>query len=161
MEQAVVGVTLWDLLREPAVCLHLPRYALFLLIAIPLEIYADRRRVCPSCAIATVFLQLTTGLGGIATIYLLMSGSFEVADRILVPAWYYPLMVVLVGVPAGFFMVGICRLFLMGKTRNALVRCMIFLGTLYFAASVIMTPVRVNRMIESSDSEPLHAESVS
>lgn len=160
MEADVVGVTLWGLLKEPSVCLHLPRFALFLLVAIPLEIYADRRRICPSCAMATVFLQLITGLWGIATIYALLSSRFESVDRIFIPFWYFPLMVILVGVPSGFFVVGVRRLFSMGKFRNALVRCFIFVVTLYFAGTVIMTPVKVNRMLETSDAKQVQHESI-
>lgn len=160
MEQVVVETTLLNLLKEPALCLHLPRFALYLLIAIPLEIYADRKCVCPSCAISTVALQVMTGIGGIVTIYVLMVSRFETGDRIAVPVWFYPLMVVLVGIPVAFFVKGIRRLLSLGRVTNAVVRCMIFVVALYFASTVIMTPVKVNRMLVRFDTEQTHNEPI-
>lgn len=154
------AITLWDLLSAPSVSLHLPRFALFLLVAIPLEIYADRKKISPACAISSVFLQLVTGLAGILMIYLLTTARFLPGDRIVIPFWYYPTVMILVGLPVGFFIAGMRSLIKAGNLHHVVVRCIVFGVALYFASTVVMTPFAVNRDLERWERKQIQHESI-
>lgn len=148
MEEIVIEqTTLWDLLSEPSLSLHLPRFALFLVFAITLEIIYTKKKVCVMCSMPTVILQLHTGIFGITGIYYMMTSSFHVGERVAIPAWYYPAI--------GTFILGMAFIFLRGAKillvnrliSSLTVRCVIFGITIYFAITAAITPSRINKSI--------------
>lgn len=154
----VEKVTLWHLLAEPSLTLHLPRFALFLLTALLLEIYCDRRRVCLSCAIPTIIVQLLTGIGGVCATYYLMTGSFQAGECLEVPWWYIPVTSFGLIVPTFYFLRGMLLLVKEQRTSHAGKRCMVIRGliyavSIYFAITVVVTPYRLNHKIQTWTAE--------
>lgn len=148
METTVVETnTLWDLLTAPSISLHLPRFAAFLLVAVLLEIYCDRKKVCMQCSLSTVSLQLFTGVLGILAIYSMATASFSVGDRVPIPGWYYPLAIAGLCIPTILFLKGVRRQFRERLRRVGTIRCILFALTLYFAISTITTPTKLNRIL--------------
>ncbi len=154
----VETTTLWDLLVAPSITLHLPRFALFLLIAIPLEIYCDRKKVCLKCSIPLVVLQLFTGIGGVIAIHLMITASFFVGDRLNIPVWYYPLSGALLCFLTAIFLNGLKGQFRERLTASGAARGVMFGVTLYFAIATITTPSKINRVLEDGEKESFVAE---
>ncbi len=149
----VETTTLWELLIAPSTSLHLPRFALFLIIAIPLEIYCDRKKVCLVCSIPPVVLQLLTGIGGLVVIYSMSTTSFSFGDRVAIPVWYYPFMGVLLCFLGVVFLNGIKGLLRDRYRVNAVVRSLIFGISVYFAISTIITPTKLNQVLKEWEKE--------
>lgn len=145
--------TLWDLLIQPAFSLHLPRFALFLMVALLLEIYCDRKKICLTCSIPTVGLQLFTGVIGIIAIYSMATASFSVGDRVPIAGWYYPLAIVGLCIPSIIFLKGVRSQFSERLRRVGTIRCILFALTLYFAISMITTPTKLNRVLAQYELE--------
>jgi hypothetical protein len=139
--------TLWDLLSEPSMSLHLPRFALFLFIATILEMVYSKKRVCLQCSVSTVALQLVTGICGIIGIFYMVTSSFYDGDRVPIPFWYYPVI--------GIFITGLTVVFIRGaKTllnkqliSHCIVRSLMFGITVYFAITAAITPSRINKSL--------------
>lgn len=68
-ESSLEATTLSDLLIRPAIGLHFARFAPFILIALPIEIFCDLRSRCFACSFATIFLQLLTGVSATGASY--------------------------------------------------------------------------------------------
>lgn len=136
------------MLSEPSLTLQLPRFALFLFIAIVCEIICSMKKVCLLCSASTVSLLMITGIGGIIAVTLMVSAYIYVGTRVGIPVWYYPL--------SAIFVLGITIAFLRGVKilleerlfLNGMMRSVLFGITVYFAITTIVTPTRVNRSIE-------------
>jgi cytochrome bd-type quinol oxidase subunit 2 len=138
-------ITFWDLLVQPSLTLHLPRFALFLLIALILQTVCDRKKLHTQCSISTAVLLLTTGVGGILMHYYMLTSSFELGDRVPVPGWYYPALLILlvaVTLPAAK---GVVTLHKNHFKTYAVIRTALLLFSIYFAVRVIITPTVINR----------------
>lgn len=149
----VESTTLWDLFITPSITLHLPRFALFLIIAIPVEIYCDRKKVCLMCSIPPVVLQLLAGLGGLVAIYSMSASSFFLGDRVAIPIWYYPFTGILLCFLGVVFLNGLKGLLRDRYRVNAGVRSLIFGISVYFAISTITTPTKLNQVLEEWEKE--------
>lgn len=150
MEEIIIErTTLWDLLSEPSFSLHLPRFALFLSLAIIFEIIYSKKKLCLMCSASTVILLLVTGIGGIIGIYYNVTSSFYDGDRVPIPHWYYPVI--------GVFITGITFVFVKGANAllndrlisNFVIRYLMFGITVYFAITTAMTPGRINKSLEA------------
>ncbi len=144
---------LWALLAEPRLSLHLPRFALFLLVSMILEIKWGLKKIQWRCSIPTVTLQLITGVSGIVAYYLMMTATFYTGDRVPIPGWYYPL--------TGFILFFLSLLFIRGvepllkgtSKKNGIARCILYALSAYFAISTIMTPHKINRDLDKWQTE--------
>lgn len=142
------SITLWETLAQPWLCLHLPRFALFLFLALNVEVVASMKKVCPGCSIPTQTLLLVTGIFGILTNFFLVTHLYHPGDRLSIPMWYYP--------TAATFILGVTILFADGvrellkdrRLANAITRCLLFAMALTFAISAARTPTRINRWLE-------------
>jgi len=153
MEPIIIKTTLWDLLTEPRISLHLPRFGLFLLLAILLEIGCSRNRVQLKCSVPTVLLQILTGTGGIIATYLMVTASFHTGDRVPIPVWYYPSAGLALFVFTGVFIRGAKVLLEEKRKKNCIIRSLLYVLTVYFAITTIITPSRVNGLLEKMDNE--------
>lgn len=147
MQIPVTETTLWDLLTEPLISLRLPRFGLFLMIALLFEIYCDRKKVCLRCSLSTVTLQLLTGVGGIVAIFYMVTGAFSIGDRVIIPVWYYPLTLTSLSILTALFLKGVRQLFRERFVLSGVIRCIIYAATLYFAVATITTPTKLNRSL--------------
>ena len=140
--------SLWELLLESSFSLHMPRFALFLFMALILEITYSKRKVCPMCSASTVILQLVTGVSGIIAAYYLSTSYFYEGDRIRIPVWYYPVV--------GLFLFSVSLLFVWGTKSllrnrmisNLIIRSIVFGVTVYFAFVTAITPTIINKNLE-------------
>lgn len=145
--------TLWDLLTEPRISLHLPRFALFLFLAISFEIGCSLKRVQLKCTIPTLTLQVLTGIGGIIATYFMVNATFHAGDRVPIPFWYYPVMIIGLAIPSVFFIRGAKALLKEKHRKNCIVRCLIYALTAYFSITTIATPHKINHLLEKMDNE--------
>ena len=149
--QIVQTVTLWDLLREPSLTLQLPRFALFLFVAIIAVIILDRKRLTIDCTFPTVSILLATGLLGVYCHYALLTSWIFEGIRIYIQPWYYPFCFGGLLLFSALFLRGAIQLARDGRTGNLAVRVVLLLLTLYFAVATILTPSRTNRLIEKAE----------
>lgn len=147
MEPTAEIVTLWHLLSEPSLTLQLPRFSLFLFISIILEIICSKKKICLLCSASTVSLLMFTGIGGIIAVTLMISSHIYIGTRVAVPIWYYPVTAILILGITLAFLTGVKFLLRRHLFSNAIIRCLIFGITVYFAVTTIITPTRVNRSI--------------
>ncbi|MDF7801081.1 hypothetical protein P4C99_16515 [Pontiellaceae bacterium B1224] len=149
MGTTVEATTLWDLFWEPSLTLHLPHFALFLIVAFILELIVSRKKVCLYCTVPTVIFLLLTGIGGIVAITLMLSAHIYIGTRAIMPIWYYPVTVAFIFVAIVFFMKGAKSLLKERLIYNCSIRCLIFVITVYFSIVTLTTPIKVNASIEA------------
>ena len=147
------GPTLWTLSAEPRLSLHLPRFALFLLIAIILAIKWSLKKLQWPCSIPTVTLQLITGVGGVVAYCFMMTAVFHTGDRVSIPGWYYPLTGFILLLLTVLFIRGVDPLLKGSSKKNGIARCIIYALSTYFAISTIMTPHKINRNLDKHQKE--------
>lgn len=145
--------TLWDLMTEPYISLHLPRFALLLFVSILFEIGCSWNRIQLKCTIPTLTLQALTGIGGIIATYFMVKTTFHAGDRVPVPLWYYPVVVVGLGILSSVFFRGARALLREKRRKNCIIRCLIYALTVYFAITTITTPHKINHLLEKMDNE--------
>jgi len=146
--------TLWDLLIESRISLHLPRFALFLFLSISFEIGCSLRRIQLKCTIPTVILQALTGIGGIIATYFMVKTTFYAGDRIPIPFWYHPVMILGLGILSVIFIYGAKALLKQKHIKNCVIRCLVYALTVYFLITTIATPHKINSLLEKMDNEP-------
>lgn len=147
------SVTLWELLIGPRLSLHLPRFALFLLVSMILEIKWGLKKIQWRCSIPTVTLQLITGISGIVAYYFMVTAVFYTGDRVSIPGWYYPLTGFILFFLTVLFIRGIDPLLKGTSKKNGIARCIIYALSAYFAISTIMTPHKINRNLDKHQKE--------
>lgn len=153
METIITETSLWDLLSEPWNGLHLPRFCLFLFLALLFEIYCDIKKFSLACAFSTVVLQLLTGIAGVTALYFMGTTTFTTGERVLIPLWYYPATGILFFIPVVLFLRGARELFAERFRLNGVIRGIIFCLTMYFSITVIATPHEINIILERFENE--------
>ncbi len=145
--------TLWTLFAGPRLGLHLPRFALFLFVAMILEIKWSLKKLQWHCSMPTVTLQLITGVGGVVAYYFMLTASFYTGDRVSIPDWYYPLTGSALFFLTVLFIRGVDPLLKGTSKKNGIARCIIYALSVYFAISTIMTPHKINRSLDKCQKE--------
>ena len=149
MDQSVTeGITLWGLLTQPAIGLHFPRFALFILIALPLEIFCDLRSRCFACSFSTIFLQLLIGVLATVAFYSLCTIAYLPGERLQTPPWYYSATVLALLLVSVAFSFGIRNELRRGRRATSALRVATFSVTVVFAITAILTPLALNRALE-------------
>lgn len=145
--------TLWDLLIRPTIGLHFARFAIFILIALPIEIFCNRRsrRFAPS--FSTICLQVLIGVSATAGSYFLYTTDFPPGERLLPPSWFYPAAVVALLLAVVTFSVGICSELRRHQRLTSALRGVIFSLTVFFAITALMTPIEINRALDKMETE--------
>ena len=147
-EISIERATLWDLLIDPSyLVIHLPRFALFLIISIPLLIYCDKKVNSVRCTFATVFLMVCTTVFGIVGIYYFVTASIYPGYRFPIPVWFYPLTLSILIFSAGMFTVGFKKDYRRNTRPLVVCRTLIFLITSAFSIIAISTPHKINMQI--------------
>ncbi len=149
----IEGTTLWSSLIQPTIGLHFPRFALFILVAIPVEIFCEMRSRCFACSFTTIFLQLLVGISATVGSYYFHTTYYDFGERLRPPSWYYPLtafVLLLAFVP---FAIGIRSQ--LGRRQFLIcgLRCVTFSLTVFFATTAMTTPFQVNRALEKIETE--------
>ena len=147
MNEFTAGTTLWTQFTEPWLGLHLPRFALYLLAAIILEIYCTRKKSDPTASVLLVGLQLLTGVCGIVFAFYTRTASFLPGDRFTVPYWNGPFAHAFLAALTGLFIWNLLRQRKRPPLRADAIRGILFAIAVGFALTVITTPAKVNRMI--------------
>lgn len=147
----VERITLWDMLCEPSLTLQLSRFALFLLIAIITLAVLDCRKLSISCSFSTVMLLLTTGLIGIYAYYCLLTSFIYVNTWMYIQPWYYPICILTITALTAAFICGGIGLVRKGRTKNMIVRSLIYGFALYFAFTAVFTPTKTNMIMARSE----------
>jgi hypothetical protein len=145
------GTTLWGLLIQPAIGLHFPRFALFILIALPLEIFCDLRSRCFACSFSTIFLQLLIGVSATGAFYLLFTTFYPPGERIHMPPWFYPATVSMLLLIIVTFSIGVRNELRRGRRVTSGLRVATFMVTVAFAITAIQTPLALNRALEKAE----------
>ena len=140
-------VTLWDMLCESSFTLQLPRFALFLFVSLIILIVLDRKKLSQACSFPTVILQLMTGLLGIYAYYWLYTAAIFSNTRMYIQPWYYPVCLIILCSLTAVFVRGCIDLVTAGRTKNMIVRSVIYCVALYFAFTAAYTPTYVNRSL--------------
>ena len=140
-----------DLFTAPSLSLHLPLFALLLMIAIIAEIALSRKQISLKCSHSTMTLLLATGLAGFISIYQLQTSCFKAGDRILISAWHYPIAVAIILAITLPFLSGVRTLIRKRRFAHGIIRCLIFAASLYFSITVAVTPTRVNKALERAE----------
>lgn len=153
MEAFATRTTLWTLLTEPALGLHLFRFALYLLIAVAAEIYCTRKRSDPTSSLLLVGLQLLTGINGIVIAFYTHTGSFRPGDRFSVPIWNGAFATALLASITVLFIWNLLRQTKRPPIRAAILRGIMFAIAVGFALTVIRTPDTVNKMLIEFEQE--------
>ena len=155
MEEIVIeSTTLWDLLIDPSyLVIHLPRFALFLIIAIPLLIYCDKKGNTVLCTFATVILMVCTTVFGIVGIYYFVTASIYPGYRFPIPIWFYPLTLSIIIFTVCMFTIGIKKDYRRNTKPLVVYRILIFIITSAFSVIAISTPHKINKQIEAWEKE--------
>lgn len=154
MDQSDTEVaTLWNLLTQPAIGLHFRRFALFILIALPVEIFCDMRSRCFACSFSTIFLILLIGVSATVASYSLHTTFYQPGERMHPPAWFYPATITPLLLTAVTFSLGIRNQIKQCQRLTSVLRCVTFSLTVFFAITAIMTPVEVNRALEKMETK--------
>ena len=153
MEVLVETTTLWDLLKEPWIALHMPRFGVFLFVALLIEIFCDIKRVNILCSFSTVLLLLLTGIAQSITWYYMCTTSFMYGERLLIPLWYYPVTAIMLIVLSVIFITGVAGMFKEKFKINGILRCIVFGISSYFAITLILTPTNINKVFEQLENE--------
>ncbi len=153
METTIIETTLWDLLRDPMLGLHFPRFALFLSISIILEIYCDIKKTRLACSLPTVTLQIYTVIGGLVSVYFTTSTYFNIGERVTIPFYFYFFTIFIIGILTAIFFKGIISLFKEKMIKNCVIRIIIYIITIYFTITVIVTPYKVNKILQKREIE--------
>ena len=151
MEEYVIErTTLWDLLIDPSyLVIHLPRFALFLIIAIPLLIYCNKKRNSVACTLATVLLMVCTIVFGIVGMYYFMTAHILPGYRFPIPVWYYPLTLSILIFSSGMFTVGFKKDSRQNTKPLVVCRTLIYLITSAFSIIAISAPYKINKQLEA------------
>lgn len=152
-ESSIEVTTLWGLLIRPAIGLHLARFALFILIALPIEIFCDLKSRCFACSFTTIFLQLLIGVSVTVASYFFYTTFYLPGERMTPPAWYYPMTFTVVLFAIIIFSIGLWSELRRGQRFTSVLRGVTFSLTVFFAITAIMTPFELNRAIEKRETE--------
>ena len=152
MDQSVIeGTTLWSSLIQPAIGFHFPRFALFIVVAIPFELFCDMRSRCVACSFTTIFLQLLVGISAAVASYYFYTTYYAYGERMRPPFWYFPLTASVLLLSVASFSIGVWSQLRDRQIVTVAFRCLIFSLTVFFAITLIMTPLEVNRALEKSE----------
>lgn len=152
--------TLWNILTDTDyLVIHLPRFALFLVVAIPLLIVCDRKRNTVACTFATVFLMLCTGIFGLAGIYYFMTAHIYPGYRFPIPVWYYPIALSILLFATGMFIFGLRKNGRHSPKILLICRIVIFLITAAFSLRALASPHKINRQLEARENAQGHRAS--
>ncbi len=159
MEGIIVErTTLWDILTDSSyLVIHLPRFALFLMFAIPLLMYCDKKRNFPTCTFATAFLMVCTGVFGIAGIYYFKTVHIYPGYRFPIPIEYYLLTWSILIFSASMFLMGLMKDFRRNTKPLILCRVLIFLITAGFSMIAISSPLKINKQLDAREKEQRQA----
>lgn len=144
----VEQTTLWDTLANPWVGLHLPRFGLFLLVAIPVLIFCEIKRRNLKCTLSTTFIVLLSGLSGVVAGCLMINARFVDGSRIIFPVWYYPVTGLVLLIPTLIFIRGTQNTMGRDLRRITIARIVIFALAFYFAVTTILTPYQLDRKLQ-------------
>lgn len=154
MDQSVPeATTLWSKLVQPTIGLHFPRFALFILFALPVEIFCDVRSRCFTCSFSTIFLQLLIGVSATVASYYCYTTFYLPGERMHLPSWLFPLIITALLLPFVSFSFGVASQLRRGEFLTCVLRCVIFSLTVFFAITVIMTSSGLNKWLEKLESE--------
>lgn len=138
----IESTTLWDLLTQRYATLHFPQFALFLTIAVILEIVISRKRVNLLCSWSTVPTLVAIELAGLLAIYYMLTSVWE--GLLTIPKWYYPACLISFLIPTLIFARGATTLWKDGYKINSVIRSIVFLFAIYFGVTTIITPSKLN-----------------
>ena len=147
------ATTLWDLLIRPTIGLHFARFALFLLIALPIEIFCDLRSRCFACSFTTIFLQLLIGVSATVSSYFFYTTFYLPGERMYPPAWFYPMTITVLLLAIVTFSIGIWREVRRCQRLTCALRGVTFSLTVFFAITAMMTPIELNRALDKMETE--------
>ena len=136
---------LWIFLEEAwsgSTMLNFPRFALFLLCALILEIICSRKRVNLLCTWSTEAILLAVGVVNRLAVYFIFATVFLGLVRI--PLWYYPVTLTMVLIALLAFLKGAIALLREGLIANCAARSLLFFIAIYFAVATIAIPPRFN-----------------
>ncbi len=152
-ESSMEATTLWDLLIRPTIGLHFPRFAIFILIALPIEIFCNRRsrRFAPS--FSTICLQVLIGVSATAGSYFLYTTDFPPGERLHPASWFYPAAVSALLFAVVTFSVGIWTELRRCQRLTSALRAVTFSLTVFFAITALMTPSEINRALDKMETE--------
>lgn len=146
--------TLWDILKEPWFGLHLPRFALFLILAILAEIYCNRKKVSVLCSFATGYLLLITAIPAIVALHFQMLPASP-GDRVPIAPWYLPVTIFVLVAFIILFVRGVIPLVRERFAAIAIIRCVVFGAAVYFAVTAIRTPYAINKALTQFETQRL------
>lgn len=152
-ESLTNGTTLWELLVRPTIGLHFARFALFLLIALPIEIFCELRSRCFTCSFTTICLQLLTGVPATVASYFFYTTYYLPGERMTPPVWYYPAAFAVIGLAIVVFSIGIRGELGKSQRLTSFLRSVTFSLTVYFAITAVMAPLEANRELQRRGAE--------
>lgn len=152
-ESSREATTLWDLLIRPTIGLHFARFALFILIALPVEIFCDMRSRCLACSFTTILLQLLIGVSATVGSYFLYTLDFPPGERLHPPSWFYPAAVVTLLLAIVTFSCGIRSELKQCRRLTSALRGVTFSMTVFFAITAMMTPFELNQALDKMETE--------
>ena len=154
MDQSVTeATTLWSLLVRPTIGLHFPRFALFILVAIPVELFCDIRSRCFTCSFTTILLQLLVGVSTTVASYYFYTTYYDHGDRMRPPSWYFPLTSSVILLAVVSFSIGIRRELRKRQFLTCALRSVTFFLTVIFAITTMITPFEVNSALEKMETQ--------
>ncbi len=149
-----MDANLWTLLAEPwpwanTPILNLPRFALFLLCALILEIICSRKRVNLLCTWSTEAILLSVGLVKLLALYFVCTTVF--LGLVQIPLWYYPVTLTIVLIALLAFWKGAIALLREGLIVNCAVRSLLFFIAVCFMITTIAIPSNLNAALTKNE----------
>lgn len=139
------------MLKEPWAVLHLPRFALFLIFALVVEILSSRKKINPLCSWSTITLLLLTTLGGLFEFYFLLTTPWAWLGPFTIPVLYCPVVVAILLISLLSCIAGIRLLWKERLYFNCIARGVIFTAAFYFAITTAVAPVKVNATLKERE----------